>query len=86
MPDPIDPDNDLVRLAKLVLAMREAQRKYFRGRKGGPNAALMTAAHLERSKELERKVDQAVAWVLKYHQPQENLFLDADGPQGPGAY
>ena len=50
-------------LAKLVAAMRAAQKKYFRTRASGD---------LEESKRLEKQLDQAVTELLR----QPSLFGD----------
>lgn len=51
----IDPDI-LVRFAKLVRDMRQAQQRYFRFR---------TEETLMRSKVAEAKVDEALAWIAE---------------------
>lgn len=57
--------DDLERLLDLVLAVRNAQREFFRTR---------SASALERSKALEKQVDDLLA---KINSPQQELFGDA---------
>jgi hypothetical protein len=65
-------DTELVRLAKLVKLMRDAQRHYFAGDK--------SAVTLAMARQFEQRVDKAVKWVLEHRQGR--LFDDAS----PGAY
>jgi hypothetical protein len=61
-------ETEVVRLAKLVKLMRDSQRRYF----GGDRSA-EAIAH---AKDLERRVDKAIAWVLAHRGPngrQEQL-------------
>ena len=73
MPGPSVPDPDIIRFAKLAKLMRDGQKKFFAGTK--------TAAHIAYCKDLETRLDRAIAWVLK-HDPaapsQPELFPPAE--------
>lgn len=76
-----EPGSDFHRFARLVLLMRAAQRDYFRTRSG-------TA--LDQSKDLERRVDIALGWLLDRERPS-SLFPGLSEPEDgddvkPGAY
>lgn len=85
MPDPKDvpADPELVRLAKLVKLMRAAQKEFFAGDK--------SPAKVKLAKDLERRVDRAVSWVLANRsgvQAQAELPLGGTGgaPADLGTY
>ena len=61
---------DIVRLARLVREMRQAQARYF----GGDRSRQAIGA----AKDLEKRVDKAVGWVLDQHQAE----LFPAGPRG----
>ena len=70
MADQPPEETEVVRLAKLVALMRGAQKSFFESR---------NATVLKQSKDLERRVDKAVAWVLTHRQPE----LFAAEPHSP---
>jgi hypothetical protein len=69
-----DRESDLVRFAKLVKLMRAMQKRYFDGER--------TATVVSQARDLERRVDKAVAWVIKRHEPR--LFPGDDPGPTPG--
>jgi hypothetical protein len=66
-------NNELLRLAKLVTMMRAAQRKWFDGDH--------SKAVLVQCRDLERRVDRAVKWVIEHR--QGDLFPEKDPAVGP---
>lgn len=68
------PESDIVRLAKLVKLCRDAQNRVLRGGDRSPSA-------VGAARDLERRVDIAVTWVLK---PRTGRSFP-DGP-APGPY
>lgn len=71
------PEPEIVRLARRVKLMRDAQRKWFDGDK--------SSATFRLCRQLEGQVDKALAWVLKHRQGE--LFAAQDGEDDrPGAY
>jgi hypothetical protein len=63
---PVEP-NELVRLAKLVKLMRTAQKRFFDGDR--------SRAALSQARDLERRVDKAVVWVIEHRQGQRKFPL-----------
>ena len=75
MADTPPEETEVVRLAKLVALMRGAQKSFFESR---------NATVLKQSKDLERRVDKAVKWVLAHRQGE--LFAPDPTPDlGPYA-
>jgi hypothetical protein len=66
-------DNELLRLAKLVKVMRAAHQKWA---DGDHSRAVLTQC-----RDLERRVDRAVQWVLEHRQGE--LFPENDAAIGP---
>lgn len=79
MSKPEHDPSELVRLAKLVKAMRSVQKRYYAG---DHSTATLTTA-----KDLERRVDKAVDWVLDHRQPRQTmLFADVQDEPTKGPY
>ena len=74
MADTPPEETEVVRLAKLVALMRGAQKSFFESR----HATVLT-----QSKDLERRVDKAVKWVLAHRQGE--LFAAPQPDLGPYA-
>ncbi|MFO0961264.1 MAG: hypothetical protein U0800_28115 [Isosphaeraceae bacterium] len=68
MPDAkkADPAEVLTRFAKLVKLLRANQREFFKGDK--------SSTRVNQCKDLERRVDKAVDWVLDPARRQGQLF------------
>lgn len=64
---------DLIKLAKQVKAMRDAQKKYFSHKRNGN---INTLEILEHSKKLEKDLDKTIDEVLKVEENknQKSLF------------
>lgn len=77
------PLSDLVALAKLGKAMRDAQKEFFAKRRAAPHAPADT--ELANARDTERRFDKAVAAALKQEQQAlkgEQLFLPGMGEDG----
>lgn len=74
MAEPDKTEPDIVRLARLVRSMRDAQSRYFRDR---------STANMRASVDLEKRVDKAVGYVLRKDQPK---FPNMIGGERTGAY
>ncbi len=67
---PPDP-SEIARFAKLVKLMRQAQHRYFDGDR--------SPASISQAKDLERRVDRAVTWILGHRQPGLTFGQDKQG-------